>query len=77
MGVISLGLLSLTGCQPVASPLLGIFSNETKYGAVATTNANATKEGKVCVTTVLDLVASGDASIAAAKAAGELQKCLP
>lgn len=70
LGVIGFGLLSLTGCQPVASPLMGIFYNETKFGYVATTETGATKEGKACAQTVLGLVATGDASIAAAKAAG-------
>lgn len=62
--------LGLTGCQPVASPLMGIIYNETKYGFEATTSPNATKEGKACASTVMGLVATGDASIAAAKAAG-------
>jgi TRL (tRNA-associated locus)-like protein len=70
LGVISLGWLSLTGCQPVASPLMGVFYNETKYGYLATTESGATKEGKACAQTVMGLVATGDASIAAAKAAG-------
>jgi len=70
LGVISLGLFSLTACQPVASPLLGIIYNETKYGDTATTATNATKEGKACAQTILGLVATGDASIAAAKANG-------
>jgi hypothetical protein len=70
LGVISLGLLSLTGCQPVASPLMGFFYNETKYGDTATTATGATKEGKACAQTIMGLVATGDASLAAAKAAG-------
>ena len=70
LGVIGLGLLSLTGCQPVMSPVMGILSLDTKMGWVATTNANATKEGKACANTIMGLVATGDASIAAAKAAG-------
>jgi hypothetical protein len=64
------GLLVLTGCQPVASPLMGILYNETKFGWEATQNANATKEGKACANTIMGLVATGDASITAAKAAG-------
>lgn len=60
----------LAGCQPVASPLLGIFYNETKFGDTATTATNATKEGRACANTILGLVATGDASIAAAKANG-------
>ncbi len=64
------GLLVLTGCQPVASPLVGIIYNETKFGWEATQHSNATKEGKACANTILGLVATGDASISAAKAAG-------
>jgi hypothetical protein len=63
-------LMMLTGCQPVASPLMGVFYNDTKFGWEATSNAAVTKEGKACAQTILGLVATGDASISAAKAAG-------
>jgi TRL (tRNA-associated locus)-like protein len=62
--------LGLSGCQPVASPLLGLIYNETKYGDMATTATAAPKEGKACASTILGLVATGDASIQAAKTAG-------
>jgi hypothetical protein len=68
--LLSVGMLSLTGCQPVASPLLGVLYNETKYGFYATSLSNTTKEGKACAQTILGLIATGDASISAAKAAG-------
>jgi len=64
------GLLVCSGCQPVASPLMGIIYNETKFGYEATSNHDATKEGKACGQTILGMVATGDASISAAKAAG-------
>lgn len=64
------GYLSLTGCQIVASPMAGGLYNETKYGDIATTHNSATKEGKACGSSILGLVATGDASVAAAKAAG-------
>ena len=70
LGFLSLGAVLLTGCQPVASPLMGVFFNDTKFGYEATSNAAATKEGKACAQTILGLVATGDASISAAKAAG-------
>ncbi len=63
-------LLGLSGCQPVASPLMGWLYNDTKYGDTATTSTAATKEGKACATTILGAWATGDASIQAAKAAG-------
>jgi hypothetical protein len=73
--VLSLGLivaagLSLTGCQIVDSPMKGWIFTETKYGAEATSATAATKEGKACGTSILGWVATGDASIGAAKAAG-------
>ena len=70
LAMIGFGFLGLTACQPVASPLMGLIYNETKYGYIATTNTNATKEGKACAQSILGLVATGDASIAAAKANG-------
>ncbi|MGH7232414.1 MAG: TRL-like family protein [Nitrospiraceae bacterium] len=70
LAVISVGCFSLAGCQIVASPLAGIIYNETKYGTIATTATAATKEGKACATSILGWVATGDASIAAAKANG-------
>ena len=65
-----MGFLGLTACQPVASPLMGVFYNETKFGYMATTDTNTSKEGKACATSIMGLVATGDASIAAAKANG-------
>lgn len=70
IGALSLGAIILTGCQPVASPLMGILYNDTKFGYIATSESAATKEGKACAQTIMGLVAQGDASISAAKAAG-------
>ena len=70
LSLISAAYLSLTGCQIVASPMAGGIYNETKYGDVATTHNSATKEGKACGTSILGWVATGDASVSAAKAAG-------
>ncbi|MCC2640169.1 MAG: uncharacterized protein K0S45_582 [Nitrospira sp.] len=70
LSLITAGYLSLTGCQNVASPMTGIIFNETKYGDVATIHPSATKEGKACGQSILGWVATGDASISAAKAAG-------
>src|SRR4051812_16046503 len=69
-GLVGLGMVTLVGCQPVSSPLMGIIFNDTKFGWEATQNATATKEGKACANTIMGLVATGDASISAAKAAG-------
>ena len=74
LATIALVGLTLSGCQIVASPLAGGIYNETKYGDVATDEAGATKEGKACGTSILGWVATGDASIQAAKAAGGVTK---
>jgi len=52
LAVIGVGLLSLTGCQPVASPLYGWMYNETQFGDFATTSADTTKVGKACAHTI-------------------------
>jgi hypothetical protein len=70
VALISISMLGLAGCQPVASPLVGILYNDTTYGMFATNLSNATKEGKACAQTILAMVATGDASISAAKANG-------
>ena len=64
----------LSACQPVASPLLGMVYNETKYGDMVTSHDAGTKEGKACATSVLGIYATGDASIQAAKNNGGITK---
>jgi hypothetical protein len=71
-GVIVLagGLALLTaGCQPVYSPVGGVIYADV-MGPVTATSSAATKEGKSCARSILGLIATGDASIAAAKKAG-------
>jgi hypothetical protein len=70
LALVGASMLSLSGCQIVASPLAGAFYNETKYGDIVTTSTSATKEGKACATSILGLVATGDASVTAAKTNG-------
>ena len=65
---------SLAACGIVASPLNGTTYNETKYGNIATAETATTKEGKACATTILGAVATGDASVAAAKSNGGITK---
>ena len=71
---ISVAAFSLAACQIVASPLAGTTFNETKYGNIATAETATTKEGKACASSVLGWVATGDASIVAAKANGGITK---
>lgn len=71
---ISVAALSLSACQIVDSPMKGTIFNETKYGNIATAETATTKEGKACGSSILGWVATGDASIAAAKANGGITK---
>lgn len=64
------GGFGLSGCMGVASPAVGVIYTDTKFGDTATTSATRTKEGKACANSYFMLVATGDASIDAAKAAG-------
>jgi hypothetical protein len=74
LGTIAVVYGTLVGCMPVASPVVGTIFTEAKWGYFATTETAATKEGKACAQTVLGWVATGDASVTAAKAAGGITK---
>lgn len=72
LAVIVIGLTSLTGCMGVASPAVGAVFTEVSYGDTATMSSAATKEGKACANSYFLIVATGDASITAAKANGKI-----
>jgi hypothetical protein len=63
-------LLNLTGCMGVASPVMGWAYTEAKYDGVIDDGAAATKTGKACATSILSMVATGDASLETAKVNG-------
>ncbi len=60
-------VLMLAGCASYVP--MGIVYTDGKMGIQAVSGA-AGKTGKACMTSILGLVATGDASIEAAKAAG-------
>ena len=64
------GIFLLSGCQPVAAPVMGVLMLDTQYGDSATAGPAPTKQGKACAKSIMGLVATGDASIQAAKANG-------
>jgi TRL-like protein family len=70
LSLVALIGLSASGCQIVATPMLGGIYTEVKYGDTATDASAASKEGKACGQSILGWVATGDASVSAAKAAG-------
>jgi hypothetical protein len=66
-------VLFVAGCQPVASPVIGLIYLDAK-GPIAATQATGTREGKACAQSIMALVGTGDASIEAAKRAGGIQE---
>ena len=63
--------LTLSSCATVKSPLIGVWYTDVKAPLTATSNANSSKVGTAEATSILGVIATGDASIdAAAKSAG-------
>ena len=69
--VLAIALLFLSSCAGVRSPLIGMLYGDVKSPVTATSNTGSMKVGTAEATSILGIVATGDASIeAAAKAAG-------
>lgn len=63
--------LLLSSCATVKSPLSGLWYTDVKAPLTATSNSNSSKVGSAEATSILGIVATGDASIdEAAKSAG-------
>lgn len=71
--LLALASLFLASCAMVG-PTGGAVYHDIKYGQFATENTAATKTGTACQSSVLGLVAQGDASIEAAKKDGGITK---
>jgi hypothetical protein len=66
-----IGVMGLAGCMIVDTPVMGVLGSRVRWGEFAQGDDKPNqKEGKACMDTVLGLVARGDASVRAAKAAG-------
>lgn len=55
--------IALSGCAFTASPVLGVIYTDIKAPLAATSNPVATKVGTAMATSILGIVATGDASI--------------
>jgi hypothetical protein len=75
LAALSCIVLGTTGCMGVATPAMGLLITDVQFDGQAQ-GALGTKEGKACATSVLALVSSGDASIAAAAKAGGITKVM-
>jgi len=70
LSVMWMGILTGTGCMIVDTPVMGVLGSRVRWGEFAQGDDKSSKEGKACMDTILGLVARGDASVRAAKAAG-------
>lgn len=64
--------LALNGCAVVKSPVGNALFTDVSEPVAATSSADASKFGKSCAQNFLGLVATGDASVEAAKKAGNI-----
>lgn len=60
-------LAALAGC---ATPLPGLIYSDTSGGKIATSNQSGNRVGEACATSILSLIATGDASIETARRNG-------
>lgn len=72
VGLALAGMMGTTGCLTVATPAIGTLYTEVWHGGDAE-GPIGTKEGKACAQAILGLVATGDASVKTAAAAGGIK----
>ena len=65
-----LTLMGLSGCAMVRAPATGFLYTDTQSGVDSTSNQAGNRLGVSCLTTILGLVATGDASIESARRNG-------
>jgi hypothetical protein len=72
-GVLAGVAMLASGCaHSLRSPVLGVLYESTKAGEIATSNTDDQASGEACATSILGIVALGDASIDAAMEEGGL-----
>ena len=65
----------LVGCTMISAPIGGgLYTKVTYDGAIGDQAVSPTKTGRACAKSILGLVATGDASVTAAKANGNITK---
>ena len=63
----------LSGCATVASPAAGLLVTSVRAPITATDHVDTSKQGTSCASSILGLVAIGDASIEQAKRSGSIK----
>ena len=62
------------GCAFVKSPVLGVLYTGAKAPVLVGPGKKSSKTGKACASSILGLIATGDASIGAATAQGKIRR---
>jgi len=60
----------LTGCATAKAPVMGLWYTEVKSGEMSTGYQAGAKRGEACASSILGLIATGDASIDTARKNG-------
>jgi uncharacterized protein YceK len=72
---IAAAVATLSGCASVSSPVgNGLLFTSVQAPVAVTASSAASKSGSACATNILGIVATGDASLKAAKANGNITK---
>lgn len=71
---LSLALATLAGCATAGGPVTGFWYTDTKGNQSATSNNIDKKKGTSCATSILGLIAMGDASVTTAAKKGRISK---
>lgn len=62
--------VTLGGCASLRAPTAGVLYSDSQAGLTATSNQAGNRVGEACVSSILGLISSGDASIEAARRNG-------
>jgi hypothetical protein len=65
---------TLSGCAMVGTPLSGVIYTDMNYPVTATASEQGSKTGEAKATSILGIIATGDASVAAAAKNGGITK---
>jgi hypothetical protein len=70
MATLVVGILTLSGCAIARAPVTGLWYTDTHSGQSVTSNQAGNRVGEACATSILGLIATGDASVEAARRNG-------
>lgn len=70
----ALGVVAISGCAVVASPSVGFLYTDVQGPIAVGKGTGSSKTGEACAKNILGFISMGDASIDAAKKAGNIHE---